>query len=131
MTNKNVRLLLGLLTGLVGLLAMVRLVAGAFSGSRSTFAWIFVALAMIPWVAYAGWRARHGHLSTSWGLVVFGLGVLGLVLTWLFTIGAVLALACSLASFAVIWLHDWPPRRPAGDARMVHMEELTDEAVES
>ena len=127
MRNSYVRLALGLLTGVVGLVAMLRLVSGAFNGSLSTFAWIFVALAMIPWVAYAAWRARHGHLNQRWGLAVLGLGILGLVLAWLFTIGAVLALACSLGAFVIIWIHDWPAKRPAKDEQTVRIDELTEE----
>jgi hypothetical protein len=42
----------------------------------------------------------------------------------LFTLGPVIALACSLAAFAVIWVSDWPPRRkPSGDS-FVRIEEL-------
>ena len=38
MLNKNHALLLGAATGLVGLIAMVRLVSGAFTGGLSMFA---------------------------------------------------------------------------------------------
>ena len=131
MTNIHIRLALGLLTGLVGLVAMLRLVSGAFSGSISTFAWIFVALAMIPWVAYAGWRARHGRLTQRAGLIVLGLGVVGLVLAWLFTIGAVVALACSLAAFVIIWIHDWPAKKPETQGRIVPIDELAHDPPES
>lgn len=130
MTNPHLRLALGLLTGLVGLVAMLRLVSGAFTESMSPFAWMFVALAMVPWVAYAGWRARHGQLTQRAGLLVLGLGVVGLVLAWLFTIGAVVALACSLAAFVIIWIHDWPSRRPAAQERIVPIDELASDPQE-
>ena len=129
MTNKNVRLAVGLLTGLVGLIGMVRLVSGAFSDSMSVFAWVFVSLAMIPWVGYCAWRARHGHLRRRWGLVAVGFGLPGLILVWLYTIGAVLALACSLVGFAIIWMHDWPPRRLAAESGFVRIDELTSDAT--
>jgi hypothetical protein len=128
MTKSTVRLGLGALTGLVSLIAMIRLVSGAFSGSLSTFAWVFILLAMIPWVGYASWRGRHSHLTPKAGLLVFALGVGGLLAVWLFTLGPVIALACSLAAFVVIWVHDWPPRRAAADDQFVRFEELaTDE----
>ena len=38
--------------------------------------------------------------------------------------GPVLALACSLGAFLVIWVSDWPARRPGGEERYVRMEEL-------
>ena len=91
---------------------MIRLIAGA--GLSSAFAWIFLLLAMLPWIAYCSWRARHGHLSPTAALGVLGLCAAGLVSVWLFTLGPVLALACSLAAFVIIWIHDWPPRRPEG-----------------
>jgi hypothetical protein len=46
------------------------------------------------------------------------------VVVWLFVLGPVLALACSLAAFAVLWVSDWPPRRSAGEERFVRIEEL-------
>jgi hypothetical protein len=30
-----------------------------------------------------------------------------------------------LAAFVVIWVKDWPPRRPVGEDRFVRIEELT------
>ncbi|MCW2804068.1 MAG: hypothetical protein QOF52_2573 [Propionibacteriaceae bacterium] len=125
MSNKNLRLALGGLTGVVGLIGMLRLADGAFNGPLSTFSWIFVLLAMIPWIGYAAYRARHGRLSRTWMLVVAGLCVVGLITVWIFTIGAVVALLCSLLGFAVIWVHDWPPRRPRSDDRFVRIEDLT------
>ena len=80
---------------------------------------------MVPWIAYVAWRARHGHLSGRGRLVVAALIVLGLVSVWLFTLGAVIALACSLAAFVIIWVSDWPQRRPADESRFVHIDELT------
>jgi drug/metabolite transporter (DMT)-like permease len=125
MLNKNLALALGVLTGLVGLVAMVRLVAGAFDGGLSVFAWVVTLLAMVPWVAYAAVRARHGRLTPRDALVVTGLDVVGLVTVWLLVLGPVVALACSLAAFAVIWVRDWPERQPRGEDRFVRIEELT------
>jgi hypothetical protein len=124
--NKNAIVALGALTGAVGLLAMIRLVAGA--GLGSTFSWVFILLAMLPWVGYSAYRAYHGHLTSSAGLTVLGLCAVGMVGVWLFTIGPVLALACSLAAFLIIWVYDWPPRRERGEDQFVRIEELaTDE----
>ncbi len=125
MVNKNVTLGLGVLTGIVGLIAMVRLIAGA--GLNSLFAWVFLLLAMVPWIAYCAWRARHGHLGPTAALGVVALCAAGLVSVWLFTLGPVLALACSLAAFVIIWIHDWPPRREKGEDQYVRVEELTAE----
>ena len=130
MTNKDVRLALGALTGLVGLLAMIRLVSDGFAGPLSTFALVFVLLAMIPWIGYASWRARHGHLTRRAGFAVLALCLAGLLSVWLFTVGAVVALAFSLAAFVVIWVHDWPPRRIRGDDQFVRIEELATEEPE-
>lgn len=125
--EKNVRLVLGALTGLVSLVAMVRLVSGAFTGALSTFAWVFLLLAMIPWVIYVSWRARRSQLIGRPALAVLLLGLVGLLSVWLLTVGAVVALICSLAAFVVIWVHDWPPRRAPGDDLFVRIEELATE----
>ncbi|HLL62540.1 MAG TPA: hypothetical protein VK401_05795 [Propionibacteriaceae bacterium] len=125
MLNKNLALGLGALTGLVSLMAMVRLVSGAFDGGLSVFAWVITLLAMVPWVAYAAVRARHGRLTPGNGLLVAGLDIAGLVTVWLFVLGPVIALICSLAAFAVIWVRDWPERRARGEDRFVRIEELT------
>jgi O-antigen/teichoic acid export membrane protein len=116
---------LGALTGIVSLIAMVRLIAGA--GLASAFAWVFLLLAMLPWVAYCTWRARHGRLSARARLAVFALCLAGLISVWLFTLGPVVALFCSLVAFVIIWVHDWPPRRREGDEHFVPIEELTTE----
>ena len=125
MVNKNLALALGALSGLVSLLAMVRLVAGAFDGGLSVFAWVITLLAMGPWVAYAAARARHGRLTPRHALVVATLAAAGLLAVWLSVLGPVIALTCSLAAFAVIWVRDWPERRPRGEDRFVRIEELT------
>jgi hypothetical protein len=39
-------------------------------------------------------------------------------------LGPVVALACSLAAFVVIWVSDWPPRRQVSEERFVRIEEL-------
>ena len=125
MLNKNLALALGALTGLVSLMAMVRLVSGAFDGGLSVFAWVTTLVAMVPWVVYAAVRARHGRLTMRNALAVAGLDVVGLTTVWLFVLGPVVALTCSLAAFAVIWVCDWPERRPRGEERFVRIEELT------
>ncbi len=124
MPNKNLALALGAVTGAVGLIAMIRLVSGAFSHDMTSFAWIVILLAMIPWIAYSAWRARHGQLSWRGALAVLLLCVTGLISVWLFTLGPVIALACSLAAFVVIWVSDWPPRRRSGGDSFVRIEEL-------
>jgi hypothetical protein len=121
---RRVAVVVGALTGLLGLAGMVRLAAGAFEGSMSRFAWVVVLAAMLPWVAYVAWRARHGRLSGRGLVLVLALVVLGSATVWWSVPGSVLALACSLVAFVVIWVSDWPARRPAGEERFVRMEEL-------
>lgn len=127
MLNKNLALGLGGLTGLVSLAAMVRLVSGAFDGGLSAFAWVITLLAMVPWVGYAAVRARHARLTPRNALTVGALDVVGVAVVWLFVIGPVVALTCSLAAFAVIWVKDWPTRPERGEDRFVRIEELTAE----
>jgi hypothetical protein len=124
MMNRNARIILGALTGAVGLVAMIRLVSGAFSGGVSALAWAFILLAMLPWVGYVAWRASRSPLSGRSAAAVLGFGLVGLLSVWLFTIGPVLALLCSLAAFVVIWVRDWPPRRSRSEERFVRIEEL-------
>jgi hypothetical protein len=125
MLNKKLALVLGALTGLVSLVAMVRLVAGAFDGGLSAFAWVITLLAMVPWIGYAAARAWHGRLTLRNALVVLLLDLVGAATVWFFVLGAVVALACSLAAFAVIWVKDWPARPVRGEDRFVRIEELT------
>jgi hypothetical protein len=122
--NKNLAAALGALTGLLSLVGMIRLVTGAFSNGMTTFAWAAILLAMLPWIVYAAWRGWHGHLGARGALAVLLLDLVGCVMVWLFVLGPVVALACSLAAFAVIWVSDWPPRRLAGEDRYVRIEEL-------
>jgi hypothetical protein len=129
MVNRAIATVLGALTGLVGLIGMLRLILGAFGPSR--FALGFVLAAMIPWVAYVTYRARHGRLTPRRAVAVVGCAVVGLVVVWLSTLGAVIALILSLAGFAVIWVSDWPARRRQTEARFVRVEELTGDDVES
>ncbi len=121
---KNIAAALGALTGLVSLVAMIRLVSGAFTQGMSTFAWVAILLAMLPWIGYAAWRGRHGHLTRRGALAVLLLNLLGCVVVWLFVLGPVIALTCSLAAFAVIWVSDWPARRPLTEERFVRVEEF-------
>jgi hypothetical protein len=127
MLNKNLALALGALTGLVSLVAMIRLVSGAFDGGLSVFAWVITLLAMVPWVGYAAVRARHGRLTPPNALTVALLDLVGVATVWLFVLGPVVALSCSLAAFAVIWVKDWPTRPERGEDRFVRIEELTTE----
>jgi hypothetical protein len=123
MLNKNLAAALGALTGLVGLIGMIRLASGAFSHGMSAFAWVVILSAMLPWIGYVAWRARHGRLRKGSALAVLLLDLVGCVVVWLFVLGPVVALACSLAAFVVIWVSDWPPRRHASE-RFVRLEEL-------
>ena len=125
MINKNLALALGALTGLVSLVAMVRLVSGAFDGGLSVFAWVITLLAMVPWVGFAAVRAWHGRLTRRNALAVVLLNVVGVAAVSVFVLGAVVALTCSLAAFAVIWVKDWPTRPVRGEDRFVKIEELT------
>ena len=125
MIDRNLALALGTLTGLVSLVAMVRLVSGAFDGGLSMFAWVITLLAMVPWVGYAAVRARHGRLTPRNAVAVALLDLVGVVTVWFFVLGAVVALSCSLAAFAVIWVKDWPARPERGEDRFVRIEELT------
>jgi uncharacterized membrane protein YhaH (DUF805 family) len=117
----------GVLTGLLGLVGMARLAAGAFDGGMSRFAWVVVLAAMLPWVAYVASRARHGRLSGRRLVLVWTLVVVGWVAVWLAVPGPVLALACSLSAFLVIWVSDWPARRSRSDDRFVRIEDLQHE----
>jgi hypothetical protein len=123
-TSAHRRLGLGLLTGLLGLVAMVRLVAGAFSGGMSQFAWVVTLVAMVPWVLYVSWRARRGRLTPRGVVAVLLLDLVGLVTVWLFVFGPVLALGLSFAAFAVLWTADRPLRAAAGESRFVRVDEL-------
>ena len=114
---------LGAVTGLIGLIAMVRLVAVPFGDSL--FAWVFVLAAMVPWVGYAAWRGGRARLGRRARLTILILIVAGLVAAvWLFTLGPVIALVCSLAAFGVIWVNDRPPRPPRGEGRFVRISEF-------
>lgn len=118
------RLALGGATGIVALISMIRLIGGGFPGSM-LMAGMFAALAMVPWVVYVGLRARHSRLTPRTSAPVGLLCLAGLLLAWWGTTGPVLALACSLAGFLIIWLHDLPPRR-TGAPRLVSVDELND-----
>ncbi|HET9648559.1 MAG TPA: hypothetical protein VFP34_10050 [Microlunatus sp.] len=123
MVRRTIATVLGALTGVLGLIGMLRLILAAFG--PSAFAVGFVLAAMVPWIVYVSYRAGHGRLSSAGALVVLGCCLVGLVSVWLFTLGPVLALALSLVAFGVIWVSDWPARRPREEARFVRIEELT------
>ena len=65
--DRKLTVALGALTGGVGLIAMIRLVSGAFSGGMTGFAWIATLVAMVPWIGYVAWRAAHGRMSARRG----------------------------------------------------------------
>lgn len=122
--SRSLALLLGAFTGLLSLTAMARLAAGAFSGPMSRFAWVVVLAAMVPWVVYVAWRARHGRVAGARLVLVAALVAIGGGVVWLSVVGPVLALACSLAASVIIWVSDWPVRRSRGNDRLVTIEEL-------
>ncbi|MGI3785888.1 MAG: hypothetical protein ACRYG2_34510 [Janthinobacterium lividum] len=124
MTTLAARTALGVLTGVIALVAMLRLVAGAFTGGMSSFALVVTLVAMVPWVGYVTWRARRSRLTTRAALIVLGLDVLGLVLVWVLVFGPVLALAMSFAAFVLLWLGDRPRRTGSRAERLVRVEEL-------
>lgn len=97
MLNKNLAMALGALTGLVGLAGMIRLASGAFTNGMSTFAWVAILSAMLPWIVYAAWRGRHGHLSRRGALAVLILDLIGV--SWY---------GCSCSAL----LLRWPARLP-------------------
>ena len=80
--DKNLLTGLGALTGLVSMAGMIRLIDGA--GLASTFSWVFLLLAMVPWVAYAAWRARHGKLGRTGAAAVLAIDAIGLICPGLF-----------------------------------------------
>ncbi|MFC7618787.1 hypothetical protein [Microlunatus sp. GCM10028923] len=122
--NPYLRLILGLGVGALTLIGMIRLVAGNFDGRLAMFAWVVVALTMIPWVAYCGWRGWHGRLTRNRAIAVAALVVGGLIVVWLFVLGPVIALLASLAAFALIWISDWPGKRVTTEEKFVRLEEL-------
>jgi hypothetical protein len=124
MPNRILRLAIGATTGALGLIAMIRLVSGAFSGGMGGFAWMAILLAMLPWIGYCAWRAWRAQLLWRSTVAVVGLCIAGIGLVWILTLGPVVALACSMVAFSVIWLSDRPPRRPRGAETFVKVEEL-------
>lgn len=124
MTTVAARTALGVLTGAIALVAMLRLVGGAFTGGMSGFALVVTLVAMVPWIGYVTWRARRSRLTTRAALVALGLDVLGLVLVWLLVFGPVLALALSFAAFLLLWFGDRPVRTGSRAETWVRVEEL-------
>ena len=124
MTTLAARTALGVLTGAIALVAMLRLVAGAFTGAMSGFALVVTLVAMVPWLGYVTWRARRSRLTARTALTALGLDVLGLALVWVLVFGPVLALAASFAAFVLLWLGDRPLRQGPVGERFVRVEEL-------
>ncbi len=124
MTTVAARIALGVLTGAIALVAMLRLVAGAFTGAMSGFALGVTLVAMVPWLAYVTWRARRSRLTARAALLVLGLDVLALVLVWVLVFGPVLALALSFVAFLLVWVGDRPLRTRSPAERFVRVEEL-------
>jgi len=124
MTTLAARTALGVLTGAIALVAMLRLVAGAFSGGMSSFALVVTLVAMVPWVGYVTWRARRSRLAPRTALLALGLDVLGLALVWVLVFGPVLALALSFAAFVLVWFGDRPLRSGSRVDTYVRVEEL-------
>lgn len=118
------RVALGVLTGLIALVAMLRLVAGAFTGGMSGFGLLVTLVAMVPWTVYVAWRAWRSRLTARTALLVLGLDVLALALVFVLVFGPVLALGLSFAAFVLVWLGDRPVRDRTGEARWVRVEEL-------
>src|SRR5436309_15754093 len=115
MTSLAARTALGVLTGAIGLVAMLRLVAGAFTAGMSGFALVVSLVAMVPWVAYVTWRSRRSRLTAPGALTALVLDLVGLAVVWVLVFGPVLALAASFAAFVILWLGDRPRRtRDAG-----------------
>lgn len=124
MTTVAARTALGALTGAITLAAMLRLVAGAFTGGMSAFALVVTLVAMVPWLAYVTWRARRSRLRRRTALLVLGLDLLGLALVGVLVFGPVLALGLSFAAFVLVWLGDRPVRTLSAGERFVRVEEL-------
>ena len=123
-TSVGARTALGVLTGLIALVAMLRLVAGAFTGGLSGFGLVVTLVAMVPWTVYVAWRARRSGVSTRTAAIVLGLDAVGLALVFVLVVGPVLALALSFAAFVLIWLSDRPQREHSREERWVRVEEL-------
>lgn len=123
-TTAGVRVALGVLTGAIGLVAMLRLVAGAFSAGMSGFALGVTLVAMIPWIVYVTWRARRSRITPRTALVVLGLDVVALALVFVLVFGPVLALALSFAAFVLVWLGDRPQRDRSREDHWVRVEDL-------
>lgn len=124
MTTLPARTALGALTGGIALVAMLRLVSGAFTGRMSGFALTVTLVAMVPWLGYVTWRARRSRLTPRAALTVLVLDVVGLALVFLFVFGPVLALGLSFAAFVLVWVGDRPRRDASLVATHVHVTDL-------
>jgi hypothetical protein len=122
--TKPVATALGALTGAIPLVAMLRLLAGAFGPQLGRVAFVAVLLALLPWIAYVAVRARRAVLSRRTALTLVLLDTAAVGLVSIFTLGPVLALALSFAAFVLIWVHDLPARRRLGPSTYVRIEDL-------
>ncbi|QDP97423.1 hypothetical protein FOE78_17165 [Microlunatus elymi] len=104
MPNRLPRALLGGAIGLVGLIAILRLIIGGFPGSP-VLAGVVCGIVMLSWVGYVGWRAGRSDLGRRASLITLSLAIIGLVLVWWGTAGPVLGLGCSFAGFLIIRRH--------------------------
>ena len=127
MVTKPVATALGALTGAIPLVAMLRLLAGAFSPQLERVAFVAVVLALLPWIAYVAARAHRAVLSRSTALRLVILDTAAVGLVWLFTVGPVLALALAFAGFVLIWVHDLPARPRSGPSAYVRIDDLQGE----
>ena len=80
--------------------------------------------ASVDWVLHVACVAWRAPLAWRGTVAVVGLCIAGLGVVWILTLGPVVALACSMVAFSVIWVSDWPPRRPRGSETFVKVEEL-------
>jgi len=122
--TKPVATALGALTGAIPLVAMLRLLAGAFSPQLELVGFLAVVLALLPWIAYVAARARRAALSRRTALRLLLLDTAAVGLVWLFTVGPVLALALAFAGFVLIWVHDLPDRPRSGPSSYVRIDDL-------
>jgi hypothetical protein len=107
--NRTLASLLGALIGLLGFVAMLRLILAGVG--PSAFALGFGLAAMVPWVGYVTLRTRRATLDPVRSVVALVCCAVGLTAVWLSSLGAVLGLALSLIGFLAVWSGDRAQRR--------------------